>query len=141
MGDTPYNLRNCAYLDDFSQPKIVWARLMRLTKSDIDNFPRFSVVDSEIFTVDSLCFFTGENLHNLCMCLNSTYAAYYFFRNIAILDNGGLQMRQQYVEDIPLPPTLCNSEQEIFDAFGFTSAEVSFIKTFIDQKKNEIMNR
>ena len=23
QGDTPYNLRNCAYLDDFSQPKIV----------------------------------------------------------------------------------------------------------------------
>ncbi|MBO6250075.1 MAG: Eco57I restriction-modification methylase domain-containing protein, partial [Muribaculaceae bacterium] len=28
-GDTPYNLRNCAYVDDFSKPKIVWAELAR----------------------------------------------------------------------------------------------------------------
>ena len=27
QGDTPYNLRNCAYLEDFSQPKIVWGNL------------------------------------------------------------------------------------------------------------------
>ena len=27
QGDTPYNLRNCAYLDDFSKPKIVWGNL------------------------------------------------------------------------------------------------------------------
>ena len=26
-GDTPYNLRNCAYLEDFNQPKIVWGNL------------------------------------------------------------------------------------------------------------------
>ena len=26
-GDTPYNLRNCAYLEDFSKPKIVWGNL------------------------------------------------------------------------------------------------------------------
>ena len=23
-GDTPYNLRNCAYLEDFSKPKVMW---------------------------------------------------------------------------------------------------------------------
>ena len=26
-GDTPYNLRNCAYMEDFNQPKIVWGNL------------------------------------------------------------------------------------------------------------------
>ncbi|MBD5277511.1 MAG: class I SAM-dependent DNA methyltransferase, partial [Bacteroides sp.] len=26
-GDTPYNLRNCAYLDDFSKPKIVYREI------------------------------------------------------------------------------------------------------------------
>ena len=23
-GDTPYNLRNCAYIEDFSKQKIIW---------------------------------------------------------------------------------------------------------------------
>lgn len=26
-GDTPYNLRNCAYMEDFSKPKIVWGNV------------------------------------------------------------------------------------------------------------------
>ena len=26
-GDTPYNLRNCVYVDEFSKPKIVWGNL------------------------------------------------------------------------------------------------------------------
>ena len=26
-GDTPYNLRNCAYMEDFYKPKIVWGNL------------------------------------------------------------------------------------------------------------------
>ena len=25
-GDTPYNLRNCAYMEDFMRPKIIWKR-------------------------------------------------------------------------------------------------------------------
>ena len=30
-----------AYWEDFAKPKVVWARLMRITQSDIDAFPRF----------------------------------------------------------------------------------------------------
>ncbi|WP_281679515.1 hypothetical protein [Synergistes jonesii] len=60
QGDTPYNLRNCAYLEDFLKPKIVWARLMRISKSDIDSFPRFCFVPNGFFTADSLCFFRAN---------------------------------------------------------------------------------
>ena len=27
QGDTPYNLRKCAYMGDFSQPKIMWGEI------------------------------------------------------------------------------------------------------------------
>ncbi|MDO4827615.1 MAG: restriction endonuclease, partial [Bacteroidia bacterium] len=27
QGDTPYNLRNCAYLEDFTRPKVIWKRV------------------------------------------------------------------------------------------------------------------
>lgn len=66
--------------------------------------------------------------------LNSEYAAYYFFNNVATLDNGGFQMRQQYVEEILLPP-LYNGD--IFTSFGF-SEEVKYIRTVIANKKDEI---
>ena len=143
QGDTPYNLRNCAYMDEFNKPKIVWARLMRLSKSDLDAFPRFCSVPEGFFIVDSLCFFSGSDIDTLAKELNSEFAAYYFFNSVATLDNGGFQMRQQYVEEIPLPKlnTIENSvDEEIYKAFNFTEDEIGFIKTSILNKKKEIEN-
>ena len=140
-GNTPYNLRNCAYLDDFFKPKIVWARLMRISKSEIDSFPRFSKADAGYFVVDSLCFFTGKNIDKLCAYLNSSLATYYYLKNIAILDNGGMQMRQQYIEDIPCPPIeYIENDRSIYNLFCFTKEEVDFIEKFIEMHKNEILN-
>lgn len=140
-GDTPYNLRYCAYLDDFLQPKIVWARLMRISKSEIDSFPRFSKADAGYFVVDSLCFFTGKDIDKLCTYLNSSLATYYYLKNIAILDNGGMQMRQQYIEEIPCPPIeYIKDDRSIYNLFCFTEEEVDFIEKFIIMRKNEILN-
>ena len=36
QGDTPYNLRNCAYLDLLSQPKIIWGEISDKSKFCID---------------------------------------------------------------------------------------------------------
>lgn len=135
------SLINVPNKEDFSKQKIVWARLMRLTKSDINNFPRFSCVEAGIFTVDSLCFFTGKNINSLCNILNSKYAAYYFFNNVASLDDGGFQMRQCYIEEIPIPVSLIQnnaSDESIFNAFKFTDDEVKFIEQKIDDKRNMI---
>jgi hypothetical protein len=103
QGVTPYNLRSCIYMDDFSKQKIVWARLMRISKNDVTDFPRFSFVPKEFFVLDSLCFFTGNDMLYLQGILNSEFAMYYFFNNIAILDDGGMQMRQQFIELMPIP--------------------------------------
>ena len=43
-GDTPYNLRNCAYMEDFSKPKIVWGNL-NLT-------PNYALVENNSFIND-----------------------------------------------------------------------------------------
>ena len=143
QGDTPYNLRNCAYLEDFNKPKVVWARLMRLSQSDINAFPRFSVVPSNVLVVDSLCFFTGSNIEQICSELNSEYACWFFFNSVATLDNGGFQMRQQFIENIPLPKInqiTKDIDTTIYNAFGFTSEEILFIRTTNDNRKSEILN-
>ncbi|MDR0610702.1 MAG: hypothetical protein LBG58_11370 [Planctomycetaceae bacterium] len=163
QGDTPYNLRNCAYMEDFYKQKIVWARLMRISKNDFYNFPRFAIIPKEIFIVDSLCFFTGNDLFYLQGLLNSEFAQYYFFNNIAILDDGGMQMRQQYVElmPIPIPPdhikikiselvkhilkntNIDNSNlinQYVYNLYGFTNDEIHYIKQYLQQKEKEIMD-
>ena len=128
-------------MDDFFKPKIVWARLMRISKSEIDSFPRFSKADAGYFVVDSLCFFTGKDIDKLCTFLNSSLATYYYLKNIAILDNGGMQMRQQYIEEIPCPPIeSIEDDISIYNLFGFTREEIDFIINFIEMRKNEILN-
>lgn len=131
------------HIGDFLKPKIVWARLMRISKGDVDSFPRFAEVGAGSLVVDSLCFFTGKHTASLCKLLNSKVAAYYFFRSIAILDNGGMQMRQQYVEQIPLPLCLQHSKDltdaDIYKAYGFTTEETDFIEDFIEAKKQDIL--
>ena len=130
-----------SYWDDFFKPKIVWARLMRISKSEIDSFPRFSKADAGYFVVDSLCFFTGKGIDKLCTFLNSSLATYYYLKNIAILDNGGMQMRQQYIEEIPCPPIeSIEDDISIYNLFGFTREEIDFIINFIEMRKNEILN-
>ena len=149
QGITPYNLRNCIYMDEFSKQKIVWARLSRISKKDFSDFPRFSLVPEDYVTLDSLCFLTGRHLDILIHLLNSKFAAYYFFNNVAILDNGGMQMRQQFVENIPLPQSLINIDyssvtsidKTIFDAFGFNDTEIKFISDYLENKKAEISKK
>lgn len=110
---------------------------MRMTRSDIDAFPRFCAIPPGYFTVDSLCFFSGNNVEYLLSVLNSDYAAYYFFNNVATLDNGGFQMRQQYVENIPIPPETSMGNPML--TFGFTDSEIEYINEYIKMRKQEIL--
>ena len=120
----------------------MWARLSRISKNDFNDFPRFALIPEGYCVLDSLCFFVGDDLDYLVQVLNSKYAAYYFFCNVAILDNGGMQMRQQYEENIPIP---AKPEGEVTDeainvAFGFTSQEIEFMDAFLRNKQKEIEN-
>jgi hypothetical protein len=163
-GDTPYNLRNCAYMDDFYRQKIVWARLMRISKNDSQNFPRFSLLPENTYVVDSLCFFTGMDMLYLQGVLNSEFAKYYFFNNIAILDNGGMQMRQQYIELMPIPVVSKSTKENIikivesmtqsvnidieqqinklvYSAYQFNEDEVLYIQQCIENKINNVLEK
>ena len=130
-----------SYWKEFTKPKVVWTRLMRISKSDVDSFPRFAIVDANIYVVDSLCFFTGQHLDKLCRYLNSTLATYYYLKNIVALDNGGMQMRQQYIEEIPCPDIdAITDDESIFNYFEFTPDEIEFVKQYILKRKEEIAN-
>jgi hypothetical protein len=63
QGVTPYNLRNCAYMDDFSKQKVIWKR--------IGSILRFGYDEHGSFGLDSTCLMTGENIQYLTVALNS----------------------------------------------------------------------
>jgi hypothetical protein len=151
QGVTPYNLRSCAYMDEFYKQKLLWAETMRIHKSDIKNFPRFSLTDEDFF-IDKTCFFAvGENLFFLLSYLNSPIGRYIFKRYVSILDNGGYLMQKVYLEPIPIANPSSNKIKEIekyckiileginksieielnrnlYALFDFTQEEIKFIE-------------
>ena len=149
-GDTPYNLRNCAYMDEFNKPKMLWSETMRVHKHSNERFPRFSF-DYNGFITDKTCFFAvGEKLEWIVCFLNSYVGQYLCSKYVSILDNGGYLMQKIYIEKIPLPSVpdkmldLCKSQikkatkekeneidLKIYNIYGFNNEEIKYLKSII----------
>ncbi len=69
-GDTPYNLRNCAYLEDFEKPKIIYSELTKFLYFSFDNNNKY--IDKTAFIL------TGTDLEYLTAFLNSKLFKYTF---------------------------------------------------------------
>ena len=94
QGDTPYNLRNCAYLDDFSKPKIVWGNL-NLKAS-------FALVEDNSFINAPSPMIVPANNYLLGI-LNSKLADYYI-RRLGVTRNGGyFEYKPMFIEQLPVP--------------------------------------
>ena len=139
-GDTPYNLRNCAYLEDFSKPKIIWKR--------VGSIIRFSYDTQGILGLDSTCFAVGSHIPYLCCVLNSSMG-HYLLNNAPRTGTGDLLISVQAVEPIKIPPVPDNEnmfelfikemdinptielgtkiDNVIFDLYGLTQEEREFI--------------
>ena len=96
QGDTPYNLRNCAYLDLFFQPKICWKAVGRnLT---------FAIVDSGIFLTAPASFISagGSNKYLLAF-LCSAIGKYYIYKNSDTTGAGDIMLNIQSLIRFPIP--------------------------------------
>ena len=145
-GDTPYNLRNCAYMDDFSKQKILWKR--------VGSILRFCYDDTGCMGLDSTCFAIGNHVKYLLAVLNSPIG-HYQLQNSPQTGTGDLLISVQALEPIyiPIPDekleknvvTLINEivishnnktihiveeriNKLIFTAYHLTEEEISFIK-------------
>ena len=78
-GDTPYNLRNCAYMEDFSKPKIVWGNL-NLT-------PNYALVENNSFINAPSSMIVPASKYLLAI-LNSKIADFYI-KLLGVTRNGG----------------------------------------------------
>jgi hypothetical protein len=104
QGITPYNLRSCAYMDDFSKQKIIYPGIMRIAKSNPKNFPRFALDAKDHFMFGNDCYFiVGENIEYLWLFLNSTLFGYLFRYYIYSFDETGFKVFTEYFRNIPIP--------------------------------------
>ncbi len=93
-GDTPYNLRNCAYWGDFLKPKIVYPNMTKYMPF---------VYDEKRYVTNQKCFIiTGELLPYLAAFLNSSLFKFCFRDSFPELQGGTREMSKIFFDKIPV---------------------------------------
>jgi len=116
-GETPYNLRNCAYMDDFSKPKIVWGNLCLSSQ--------FSFANEDLFVNAPSPMIVPGNKYILAV-LNSKLADWYI-RQLGVTRNGGyFEYKPMFVEQLPIPQISKDEE----------GAFVSIVDRILEKKKD-----
>ena len=149
-GKTPYNLRNCAYHEDFAKEKLFWM--------DLTERGRFAYDEGDTFCVNTAYILSGKSIKYLCAILNSTLITWYMGTSALTSGMGVTRWFRVSVENIPAPkltaarqrpfvrlvdrilkakaadPDANTSEIEdeidrlVYDLYSLTSAEVAAIQ-------------
>ncbi|MGW8169486.1 MAG: Eco57I restriction-modification methylase domain-containing protein [Sulfurovaceae bacterium] len=103
-GETPYNLRNCKYLNSFDNPKIIYP--------EFSSSSQFSFDDKKSYLLDTSWFIDKGDKY-LLACLNSKLIWHYLGSISSSLGNASLRMKKIFVEQIPIPK-ISETEQQPF---------------------------
>ena len=137
-GDTPYNLRNCAYMEDFSKPKIVWGNL-NLT-------PNYALVENNSFINAPSSMIVPASKYLLAI-LNSKIADFYI-KLLGVTRNGGyFEYKPMFIEQLPIPQLKIENkelaqierlidnnnyteiEYIVYNLYGLTQDEINYINS------------
>jgi adenine-specific DNA-methyltransferase len=105
-GDTIYNLRNCAYMEDFSKQKIVWIELVDKGRFAIDTSDKF-------LTLNGTFIMTGNDLEFICAVLNNPITSWHFNTFCISSGVGTNQWRELYVRDLLIPNVSIERKNDI----------------------------
>ncbi len=124
-GDTPYNLRNCAYLEDFSKPKI--------TYREISSEMNACLIESGWIINNKLYMITGNHLEHLLNFLNSKLF------NAIIMSSANLTGGKgfDFIKNIKVPlihqcdltfENELSTNMTLYKLYGLDNDEVNFIE-------------
>jgi len=139
QGDYWWELRACAYLEEFEKPKIIF--------SEIVSEPQFFYDDKGFYPEATVFFISGEHLKYLTAILNSK-AATFFFKTFYMGGElvGKIRYKKAFLLQLPIPIPTENQEKEIGDLVdkvmdmkkkGFDTNE---IETEIDKAVYQLYN-
>ena len=93
-GDTPYNLRNCAYLEDFLKSKIIYPNMTKYMPF---------VFDDKMYLTNQKCFIiTGKYVAYLTAFFNSSLFKYCFRDSFPELQGGTRELSKIFFDKIPV---------------------------------------
>lgn len=119
-GDTPYNLRNCVYVDEFSKPKIIYPNMTK--------FLPF-VYDTSGLVTNQKCFvITGKHLGYLTAFFNSSLFKFCFADKFPELQGKTRELSKIFMEEIPILKIDSLDEQKIDELIQDIQSEYSVEK-------------
>ena len=134
-GRTPYNLRDCAYMDDFDKQKIIYQELSQGSRFAIDDSGEFAVTNTAYVLV-------GSNLKYLIRILNNRLTEFIFRHYYSVtMGSSGIRWLNQYIVELPIiapdqwieDKTNILTEKEVFQflikSYHFSDLEISWILT------------
>lgn len=141
QGDTPYNLRNCAYIKEFDKEKIAWASV---------GGTFYSFIDKGYFLLDTNYFFTSEkDIDYLIGVLNSKLVTFWInSEDTKISDSGAYRHYKYNLERLNIP--LNNTRQTnkikehiikkeyreidkiVFSLYELTQEEIDYIESVVE---------
>ena len=100
QGITPYNLRSCAYMDDFSKRKIIWG--------EISDKPKFALDFNASYYPEATTFIlTGNNIDYLFIILNSRISEWLFSNVGTTTGVGTIRWKKFTIEQLlVVPPSI-----------------------------------
>jgi hypothetical protein len=135
MGDTPYNLRNCAYMDLFFKQKICWKAVGRNLA--------FAIVEPGIFLTAPASFISAGKFNEYILSfLCSSVGKYYIYKNSDTTGAGDIMLNIQSLIKFPIPTIAEDeildknsghlSDSYIFKTYGFNKTEIDYILSIIE---------
>ena len=132
-GDTPYNLRNCAYMDDFNKPKLVYPETTQ---------GAFFAYDEKEIYIDKTCFMVTGKDEKTLVYLQKTLSSRLFefaYKNIFSsieLGQNGFQYNKHALIKLPVSEEIIelpDNEEEInniiYQIYNMCTEEINLIKS------------
>ncbi|WP_154569354.1 class I SAM-dependent DNA methyltransferase [Helicobacter pylori] len=126
QGDTPYHLRNCAYLEDFEKEKIVYGEIVQEPRFYLDN----GECELGYFYAEATSFIlTGEHLRYLLGMLHSKLITFAFktFYAGGGLGESGYRYKKAFIERLPIPK-ITPENQELADKITDGAKQILVLK-------------
>ncbi len=110
QGNTPYHLRNCAYIEEFEKEKIVYGEIVQEPRFYLDN----GECELGVFYAEATSFIlTGEHLHYLLGMLHSQLVTFAFktFYAGGGLGESGYRYKKAFIERLPIPKITTKNQE------------------------------
>ena len=124
-GDTPYNLRHCAYMEDFSKPKIVWGEISDKSKFAFDFLGEY-IPEATTF------YLNGEYIEYLLTALNSSVSEWLFSKTGTTTGVGTIRWKKYTIEQLIVAKPNYEQQKEHLAAFENLKAGKMSISDFKD---------